>query len=54
MFNKIIELDPKNALAYYNKGSVFRNIHRRNEAFQCYNKAMELDYKTIKTYPNYN
>ena len=51
-FNKIVELDPKHAGAWNNKGSSLANLGRYEEAIVCYCKAIELDPKTA--YPKFN
>ena len=44
-FDKAIELDPKNALAWNNKGRSLDNLGKYNEAIQAYNKVIEIDPK---------
>jgi len=40
-YNKAIELDPKYAEAYYNRGVVKAKLRDRWEAIQDYNKAID-------------
>jgi tetratricopeptide (TPR) repeat protein len=46
-FDKAIELDPNNALAWNNKGNTLFRLGRYNEALACIDKAIEID-------PNYS
>ena len=48
-FTKVIELDPKNALAYYNRGAAKFALNKYSEAMADYTKAIELDPKDAKT-----
>ncbi len=47
IFNKIIEIDPNNYRAYYNKGIAYFNLNEIEKAKQSYEKALSLkpDYK---------
>lgn len=40
--NKALEIDPKCALAYFNKGLVFENTQRYSEAVSAYKKFLEV------------
>jgi len=44
-FNKILELDPKDANAWYYKGNALARLGRCDEAAKCYDKALEIDPK---------
>ena len=50
--NKAIELDPKDAKAYNNRGYAKRNLGDNQGAIADYNKAIELDPKDATTYYN--
>lgn len=45
-FEKVIEIDPNNTLAWYNKGNVLAYLGNPQGAIQCYDKVIEID-------PNY-
>ena len=45
-FNKAIEIDPKDASAWYNRGKTLVNLSRNEEALEAYNEAIELDPKS--------
>ena len=42
-FDKAIELDPKHAYPWYNKGNALNNLGKYNEAVLAYNKAIEIN-----------
>jgi tetratricopeptide (TPR) repeat protein len=42
-YDKAIELDPKFAMAWHNKGNVLYTLERPEEAIKSYDKAIELD-----------
>ena len=42
-YNKILDIDPNNAEAYYNKGRAYNLLGQFDEAIQEYNKAIILD-----------
>ena len=42
-YTKVIELDPGNAEAYHNRGSIHSTIKEFPEAMQDFNKAIELN-----------
>lgn len=44
-FEKAIEIDPKYAEAWYNKGVVLVELEKYNESVQAYDKAIEIDPK---------
>ena len=44
-FDKAIEIDPKNALAFWGKGDALRRSRRSKEAIKCFDKAIEIDPK---------
>jgi tetratricopeptide (TPR) repeat protein len=44
-FTKAIELDPKDASVYNNRGNAYANLNKYEEALNDYNKAIELDPK---------
>jgi tetratricopeptide (TPR) repeat protein len=45
-YDKSIELDPNNVIAWYNKGSVLDSLGKHEEAIEHYDKAIEIN-------PNY-
>ena len=45
-FDKAIEIDPLNYLAWANKGLVLKNLDRLDDALLCYNRALGIN-------PNY-
>ena len=49
-FSKAIELDPKNADAYHNRGNVYAKELRYQEAILDYSKAIELEPTIAKYY----
>lgn len=52
LYNKIIELNPNNSLAYNNRGNVLLSNKEYNKAISEYNKAIELDPRNPKFYNN--
>lgn len=49
-YEKAIEINPKYAEAWYNKGNAFmnlrrieKNINRYNDAIQCFDQAIQID-----------
>ena len=42
-FEKAIEIDPKNSLAYYNLGTIFSEQEKYEKALEIFNKAIKLD-----------
>ena len=51
-FSKAIELDPKNAYAYNNRGLYKYHIQDKAGAIEDYNKAIELDPNNREAYFN--
>ena len=51
-YNKVMELDPKDALAYKNRGLAYYSLKRYDEAIADCNKAIELDPKDAMIYHN--
>ncbi|MCA9138588.1 MAG: AAA family ATPase [Planctomycetales bacterium] len=45
--DKSIELEPKDAAAWNNKGSSLHNLGRYEDALSCYGKAIQLDPKIV-------
>ena len=41
-YNKMLELNSKNTLAWNNKGTVLAKIGNYNEALKCFNKVLEI------------
>jgi tetratricopeptide (TPR) repeat protein len=42
-YDKAIEINPKYADAYNNKGNVYKDLEKQEEALKCYDKAIEID-----------
>src|SRR5208282_248957 len=51
-FNKALELNPKYAAAYYNRGAAYYYLGSYNQAIADYNKAIELNMKDAMVYYN--
>jgi tetratricopeptide (TPR) repeat protein len=51
-YDKALEIEPKYALAMYNKGSALGNMGKYHEAIECYDKALEIDPNNVKTLNN--
>jgi tetratricopeptide (TPR) repeat protein len=51
-FNKAIELDPKYAFAYNNRGVAYYDLKDYNMAIQDYDKAIEIDPRSSSAYCN--
>jgi tetratricopeptide (TPR) repeat protein len=44
-FDKAIDLDPLNYLAWSNKGLILKKLNRKEDAIACYDKAIEINPK---------
>lgn len=51
-YRQALEIDPKNARAWYNLGSILHDEGRFEEAIEAYNKTLELDPKYYKARVN--
>ena len=51
-FTKASEIDPKYAIAYYNRGIAYNSLKKYPEALADYTKAIELDPKYADAYYN--
>ena len=51
-FDKAIELDPLNYLAWANKGLVLKTLKRVDDALLCYNRALTINPKYITVWYN--
>ncbi len=51
-YGKAIELDPKDAEAYYGRGCAYANLEDYRQAIRDYDKAIELDPKYAHAYFN--
>lgn len=49
-FNKVIELSPHNAKAYFNKGFTYFRLKEYDKAISDYNRAIEIDPKYANAY----
>ena len=45
--NQVLELDPNNESALYNKGLALSNLGKYDEAIRCYDKVIEIDPKNV-------
>jgi len=52
--SKAIEIDPKNATAYYNRGVAYDTLGQWDKAIADYSRAIEIDPKYAKAYSNRN
>ena len=44
-FNKVIEIDPNNKMAYNNKGYLYEELKNYKKALENFNKVIEIDPK---------
>src|ERR1039457_7106236 len=51
-FTKVIELNPKNAIAFYQRGLVYTCEKRYKEAIEDFTKAIEINPKYAEAYIN--
>ena len=51
-YDKIIEIDIRNANAWNNKGNALCNLRRYDEAIRCYDKALEIDPEYANAWNN--
>ena len=51
-YSKCLELDPKYAVAWNNKGNALAELGRYEEALRCYDKALEIDPKHVLAWYN--
>src|SRR5579884_704316 len=51
-YTKAIEINPKNARAYYNRGIAYQSEGKYDEAISDYTKAIEINPKDTKAYNN--
>ena len=51
-YNKAIEINPKLAKAFYNRGSVKYNLGDKQGAIQDFNKAIEINPKFAEAFNN--
>jgi tetratricopeptide (TPR) repeat protein len=51
-YDKAIEMDPKDAYAWHNKGVSLQNLGRDEDALTCYDKAIEIDPKDAVAWSN--
>ena len=48
-YERVLEIDPNNVSAWYNKGLALNNIRKYDEAVQSYDKVLEIDEKNTGT-----
>lgn len=46
-YSKCLELDPKNAVAWNNKGDALRELGKYEEAIRCYDKLIAINMKDV-------
>ena len=51
-YSRVLELDPKNVKAWYNKGFALDELKRYEEAVDAYRKAIEIDPKDAAAWNN--
>jgi len=51
-YTRAIELDPRNVLAYNNRGNAYLPLGKLEEAIRDYNRAIEIDPGTAAIYLN--
>lgn len=51
-YDRVIELDPRNARGLHSKGNVFDILGRFEEAITCYESALECDPLNAETWYN--
>ena len=51
-FNKALEIDPKYADAYYNRGTVYANKGQYNRAISDFNKVIKIKPRHTLAYYN--
>ncbi|HUV02603.1 MAG TPA: tetratricopeptide repeat protein [Desulfobacteria bacterium] len=52
IFDKIIQLDPEDARAYYNRGNAYRNLQQYDRAIKDYTTALGVDPTYVNAYIN--
>lgn len=51
-FDKALDIDPLNALAWSNMGFMLKKLDRSDEALGCYEKAIEIDEGFVNAWYN--
>ncbi len=51
-YDKVIELEPDDYAAYYNKGLALHDLGKYKEAIDCYDKAIEIKLDYANAYQN--
>ena len=51
-YDKVLELDPQDALAWNNKGRSLDSLGRHEDAIRCYDKALELNPRNATAWHN--
>ena len=49
-FNKTINLNPNNELAWLNKGSILLRLNLTEQALECFNKSIDINKQLIEAY----
>ncbi len=52
LFSQALKLDPKNTIAWNNKGVALRKLGKTEEAINCYNKALSISPDSSQTLVN--
>jgi len=53
-YDRALELDPHNAIIWYNKGSCLSKLSQYKKAIQCFEKALELDPHNVDIWLGYS
>ena len=51
-YDKALEIDPKYALAWYNKGTTFAKLGNYKEAIEYFDKVLAIDPKNVNALIN--
>jgi tetratricopeptide (TPR) repeat protein len=52
VMNRALEIDPKLAQAYYNRGNAYSDLNQLEKAIEDYDRALEIDPKLAQAYNN--
>jgi tetratricopeptide (TPR) repeat protein len=51
-YDKALEINPRDAKAWNNKGLAYADMNKYNEAIQCYDKALEINPRDAEAWYN--
>jgi len=51
-FDKVIQTDPNNKIAWINEGAALTRLNKTDEALKAYQKALEITNKTLEANPH--